>query len=96
MAGHSTSTEGTANVHDVNRQTSVSVQTMLTLPCTLPAACGAYSAWQEGYYIFREMARTSAEAADDEKKDDARPLKGPNQWPSEELLPRWVTKPSSL
>lgn len=52
------------------------------------AVRGTFSACpQEGYYIFREMAPTSAEAADDEKNDEPRPLKGPNQWPSEELLP---------
>eukprot|EP00752_Nemacystus_decipiens_P014679 g13075.t1 len=38
---------------------------------------------KEGYYIFRELA------ADDER--DTRPLKGPNQWPSEDLVPGWKT-----
>lgn len=54
--------------------------------------CGSCSALQEGYYIFREMAPAPAGAAADEKKADTRPLKGPNQWPSEELLPGWVTE----
>eukprot|EP00903_Cladosiphon_okamuranus_P019798 g18198.t2 len=38
---------------------------------------------KEGYSVFRELA------ADDE--DDSTPLKGPNQWPSEDLVPGWKT-----
>lgn len=44
-------------------------------------------ALQEGYYIFREM---DPAAVDGEEEGKSRPLKGPNQWPSEELLPGWV------
>lgn len=40
---------------------------------------------QEGYYIFREGS-----APADGKDDGARPLSGPNQWPSEEVVPGWV------
>ncbi|CAN0402723.1 unnamed protein product, partial [Ectocarpus sp. 8 AP-2014] len=36
------------------------------------------------YYMFREGS-----AAADGEHDDARPLSGPNQWPSEELVPGW-------
>ncbi|CAM9287559.1 unnamed protein product [Ectocarpus sp. 6 AP-2014] len=43
---------------------------------------------KEGYYIFREG---SAAAAADGEHDDARTLSGPNQWPSEELVPGWKT-----
>ncbi|CAN0385613.1 unnamed protein product [Laminaria digitata] len=34
---------------------------------------------KEGYYVFREIAAGSEEAS--------KPLNGPNQWPSEDLLP---------
>ncbi|CAN0111607.1 unnamed protein product [Scytosiphon promiscuus] len=36
---------------------------------------------KEGYYVFREIDADSADAT--------KPLTGPNQWPSEELLPGW-------
>lgn len=34
---------------------------------------------QEGYYVFREIAADS--------EDATKPLSGPNQWPSENLVP---------
>ena len=34
---------------------------------------------QEGYYVFREIAADS--------EDATKPLSGPNQWPSEHLVP---------
>ncbi|CAM9249777.1 unnamed protein product [Laminaria digitata] len=36
---------------------------------------------KEGYYVFREIAADS--------EDAATPLSGPNQWPSEHLVPGW-------
>lgn len=36
---------------------------------------------KEGYYIGREIEKDSEEAL--------KPLHGPNQWPSEDLLPGW-------
>ncbi|CAM9287485.1 unnamed protein product [Ectocarpus sp. 6 AP-2014] len=39
---------------------------------------------KEGYYIFRELPTPP-----DGKEDAARPLKGPNQWPSEDVVPGW-------
>ncbi|CAM9597469.1 unnamed protein product [Scytosiphon promiscuus] len=43
---------------------------------------------KEGYYIFREMD-AAATVSDAEQGSAARPLKGPNQWPSETLVPGW-------
>lgn len=61
----------------------VSLPSFLT-PCA-DHSLSCSSVEQEGYYIFREMSATAETGGEGDNK--ARPLKGPNQWPPEALVP---------
>ncbi|CAM9597540.1 unnamed protein product [Scytosiphon promiscuus] len=57
----------------------------------LDPAVQAKGGTKEGYYIFREMPSPENGGGGGGGEEKIRPLNGPNQWPSEELVPGWKT-----